>query len=164
MQKFNAYLLVILFVAGSFLPAVMSVSLFLHRADVFDLMEKTGEQESLLSLSPSEFAAIKWNNDHEFTFHNSHYDLFAVTKKAGNYILSCFSDKKEDEIINTLDKTAAGERGAKKIAFRLMIFDHTDHGFAFRLLFSDFNPGMSITRSWNDAPRAITSPPPRFMS
>lgn len=57
-----------------------------------------------LDLSPSELSSIEWENDHEFRFEESMYDLVDRKDNNGRILLTCIQDEKESRLSNAYRK------------------------------------------------------------
>jgi len=160
----TTYLLLLIFAAGILLPAMISISLLLHKESVFDSSDYEGERATTLSFSASQYAALNWNDGNEFIYNDQHYDLSSIHKKGNIYIVSCLSDQKEDQLISKLDKTSAEKHTVKKVVFNWMVFNYPYTDSSLLIYVTCFIQPKGFFHPWNDAPRSITTPPPRFMS
>jgi hypothetical protein len=145
-------------------PVTLSFSLFIHKATVFDFPEFTNTENQTISISASEFSALNWTDEHEFIYKGAHYDLYSINKKGNRYLLSCLSDKKEDQLLSKLDNAIGGKRGLKKITYRIITFTPAPETRLISFHLTKVIQQKKLLVIWNDAPKSITTPPPRFMS
>lgn len=64
-----------------------------------------------LLLSPSEAAALKWEDEAEFCYHGKMYDVVKAEKKDGRLVYWCLADDKETALTEAYAKTQHSSSG-----------------------------------------------------
>jgi len=125
-----------------------------------------------ITFSASEYASLKWSEEHkEFSFHNEMYDVKGLQKSGNNYIITAYSDDFETECVTAFhnfetelfhpDQSSKGTKSAEDVMSSFQKEYTTPSEFKIKIFASTalLQPTIAVKQHLLQIPDNIWHPP-----